>query len=91
LTCCVHFAFILSLNRKTELPVNFFEKMSSRCGHAGLSVVFGWETKKLPEEILALRADRCYTIPMTKPHIRRLNLAMSIGIVLHEALRQQSI
>jgi tRNA (cytidine/uridine-2'-O-)-methyltransferase len=54
-------------------------------------LVFGRETKGLPEEILALHSDRCYTIPMTNPHIRSLNLAMSAGIVLYEALRQQSI
>jgi tRNA (cytidine/uridine-2'-O-)-methyltransferase len=53
--------------------------------------IFGRETKGLPEEILALHADRCYTIPMSNPHIRSLNLAMSAGIVLYEALRQQSI
>jgi tRNA (cytidine/uridine-2'-O-)-methyltransferase len=53
--------------------------------------IFGRETKGLPEEILALHADRCYTIPMTNPYIRSLNLAMSAGIVLYEALRQQSI
>lgn len=51
--------------------------------------VFGRETKGLPEEILALHAYRCYTIPMSNPQIRSLNLAMSAGIVLYEALRQQ--
>ncbi|MCI5144203.1 MAG: tRNA (cytidine(34)-2'-O)-methyltransferase [Candidatus Electrothrix sp. AR3] len=51
-------------------------------------LIFGRETKGLPEEILALYSDRCYTIPMTNPHIRSLNLAMSAGIVLYEALRQ---
>jgi tRNA (cytidine/uridine-2'-O-)-methyltransferase len=62
--------------------------------HAAFSpgdyLIFGRETKGLPEEILALYADRCYTIPMSNPHIRSLNLAMSAGIVLYEALRQQS-
>ncbi len=52
-------------------------------------LIFGRETKGLPEEMLALHRDRCYTIPMTNPHIRSLNLAMSAGIVLYEALRQQ--
>ena len=51
-------------------------------------LIFGRETKGLPEEILALYSDRCYTIPMSNPHIRSLNLAMSAGIVLYEALRQ---
>ena len=51
--------------------------------------VFGKETKGLPEEILALYQERCYTIPMSNAKIRSLNLAMSAGIVLYEALRQQ--
>ncbi len=51
-------------------------------------LIFGRETKGLGEEILALYKDRCYTIPMMNAHIRSLNLAMSAGIVLYEALRQ---
>lgn len=54
----------------------------------GSRLVFGKETKGLPEEILALYADRCYTIPMSNHRIRSLNLAMCAGIVLYEALRQ---
>lgn len=53
-------------------------------------LVFGRETKGLPEEILTYYQDRCYTIPMTNPNIRSLNLAVSTGIVLYEALRQQN-
>lgn len=54
-------------------------------------LVFGKETKGLPEETLQLYSDRCYTLPMNNPHIRSLNLAMTAGIVLYEALRQCSI
>lgn len=54
----------------------------------GSRLVFGKETRGLPEEILALYADRCYTIPMSNSRIRSLNLAMCAGIVLYEALRQ---
>ncbi len=54
----------------------------------GACLIFGRETKGLPKEILALYEDRCYTIPMQNDHIRSLNLAMSAGIVLYEALRQ---
>ncbi|MFH1216257.1 MAG: tRNA (cytidine(34)-2'-O)-methyltransferase [Pseudomonadota bacterium] len=52
-------------------------------------LIFGKETKGLPEDILRLYHDRCFTLPMTNPHIRSLNLAMAAGIVLYEALRQQ--
>ncbi len=54
-------------------------------------LIFGKETKGLPEEILALYRDRCYTVPMVNNHIRSLNLAMSAGIVLYEGLRQVRI
>nr|WP_321468235.1 tRNA (cytidine(34)-2'-O)-methyltransferase [uncultured Desulfobulbus sp.] len=54
----------------------------------GDKLVFGKETKGLPEDLLTLYSDRCLTIPMSNPHIRSLNLAMSAGIVLYEALRQ---
>lgn len=56
--------------------------------HPGSYLVFGKETKGLPEEIIALYSDRCYTIPMSNNRIRSLNLAMCAGIVLYEALRQ---
>ncbi len=52
-------------------------------------LIFGKETKGIPEDILALYKDRCFSIPMSNPHIRSLNLAMAAGIVLFEALRQQ--
>jgi tRNA (cytidine/uridine-2'-O-)-methyltransferase len=52
-------------------------------------LVFGKETKGLPNDILNDYHERCYTLPMMNPHIRSLNLAMTVGIVLYEALRQQ--
>jgi len=54
-------------------------------------LVFGRETKGLPEELITLYKDRCYTIPMSNSNIRSLNLACAASIVLYEALRQQSI
>ncbi|PIE59269.1 MAG: tRNA (uridine(34)/cytosine(34)/5-carboxymethylaminomethyluridine(34)-2'-O)-methyltransferase TrmL [Desulfobulbus propionicus] len=54
----------------------------------GAKLVFGKETKGLPEELLALYHDRCYTVPMMNNSIRSLNLATTAGIVLYEALRQ---
>lgn len=54
----------------------------------GDKLVFGKETKGLPEDLLRLYSDRCYTVPMKNTNIRSLNLAMTAGIVLYEALRQ---
>ena len=50
-------------------------------------LLFGRETKGLPEPLLAANPERCLTIPM-RPNARSLNLATSAGIVLYEALRQ---
>ena len=55
--------------------------------HQGDFLVFGRETKGLPEPLLAAHAERCLTIPM-RPQTRSLNLATAVGIVLFEAVRQ---
>lgn len=57
----------------------------------GDMLIFGKETKGLPEEIRGLYSDRCYTIPMENANIRSINLAMAAGIVLYEALRQNNL
>lgn len=54
----------------------------------GDCLVFGRETRGLPEGLLNANADRCLTIPMDNPNVRSLNLATSVGIVLYEAIRQ---
>ncbi len=54
----------------------------------GDCLVFGRETKGLPEELLRANPDRCLTIPMLNARVRSLNLATSVAIVLYEALRQ---
>ena len=51
-------------------------------------LVFGRETKGLPEALLAENYGRCIRIPMM-PDARSLNLSNSVAIVLYEALRQQ--
>jgi tRNA (cytidine/uridine-2'-O-)-methyltransferase len=53
-------------------------------------LVFGRETRGLPEELLRANWSNCLTIPMPNPRIRSLNLATAVGIVLFEALRQLS-
>lgn len=51
-------------------------------------LVFGRETRGLPEELLRENWDRCLTIPMLNAKVRSLNLANAVAIVLYEALRQ---
>jgi tRNA (cytidine/uridine-2'-O-)-methyltransferase len=50
-------------------------------------LVFGRETKGLPESMLAANRERLLTIPMQGT--RSLNLATAVAIVLFEAVRQQ--
>ncbi len=50
-------------------------------------LIFGRETRGLPESLLAAHPAESLTIPMV-PGARSLNLATAAGIVLFEALRQ---
>jgi tRNA (cytidine/uridine-2'-O-)-methyltransferase len=54
-------------------------------------LVFGRETKGLPESLLAEHPGALLTIPMVEESTRSLNLATSVGIVLYEAVRQRSL
>jgi tRNA (cytidine/uridine-2'-O-)-methyltransferase len=71
----------------------FFLTTKSRCRYYDVNfepddfLVFGRETKGLPEGLLAANAEGCITIPMHG--IRSLNLATAVAIVLFEAMRQQ--
>jgi tRNA (cytidine/uridine-2'-O-)-methyltransferase len=51
-------------------------------------LIFGRETRGLPEDVLHANWERCLTIPMPNKNIRSLNLATSVGIVLYEAIQQ---
>jgi tRNA (cytidine/uridine-2'-O-)-methyltransferase len=52
-------------------------------------LVFGRETKGLPEEIIRHARDHALRIPMAPGGTRSLNLATAVAIVLYEAIRQQ--
>ena len=52
-------------------------------------LLFGKETKGLPEELLAKHYDRCLRIPI-RSEARSLNLSNSVAVVAFEALRQQA-
>ncbi|MFT4546985.1 MAG: tRNA (cytidine/uridine-2'-O-)-methyltransferase [Pseudoalteromonas tetraodonis] len=56
--------------------------------HDGDYLVFGRETKGLPEEMMAKNPDACLTIPMVEGSTRSINLATSVSAVLFEAIRQ---
>lgn len=50
-------------------------------------LVFGPETRGLPEDLLKKNAETAITIPML-PNQRSLNLSNSVSIVTYEAIRQ---
>ena len=52
------------------------------------SLIFGPETRGLPEALLKENWDRCLKIPMSNPKVRSLNLANSVAVALYEAIRQ---
>jgi len=75
-TSKIHFA-----TTKTKKP--YFKTKFN----VGDFIIFGSETKGINENILNKYKNRCITIPMTK-NGRSLNLAVSTGIILYEAIRQ---
>lgn len=54
----------------------------------GDCLIFGCESRGLPEELLRENPESLVTIPMPNPKVRSLNLATSVAVVLYEALRQ---
>ena len=51
-------------------------------------VLFGKETKGLPEDVLKKYIDKTIRIPM-RPTLRSLNLSNSVAIVVYDILRQK--
>ena len=54
-------------------------------------LVFGNEPEGLPDALLDANTGRVYTIPLKRDHVRSLNLATAVSIVLYEALRQAGV
>jgi tRNA (cytidine/uridine-2'-O-)-methyltransferase len=53
----------------------------------GDALVFGCESRGLPEELLATHAEQCLRIP-TQPEVRSLNLSNSVAVAAYEVVRQ---
>jgi tRNA (cytidine/uridine-2'-O-)-methyltransferase len=67
-------------------PKVYFEAPFERDCH----VVFGSETKGLPQEILTKYSSQTYSLPMYSDKVRSLNLSNVATTVAYEALRQIS-
>jgi len=70
------------LTTKTK-SVHFDAKFQS-----GDYMVFGPESKGLPEELIEEQSANTLTIPMVEGATRSLNLATAVSIVLYEGMRQ---
>ncbi|MBR0535576.1 MAG: tRNA (uridine(34)/cytosine(34)/5-carboxymethylaminomethyluridine(34)-2'-O)-methyltransferase TrmL [Clostridia bacterium] len=72
------FFFFTTKARQTHSDVTYPDKSY---------LIFGKETKGLPEELLLEHPDECVRIPMIND-ARSLNLSNSVAIGVYEALRQ---
>jgi len=72
-------AFLSSHGKKSHYEIPFGED---------LFLVFGKESKGLPAEITEKYPEQLYKIPLFSEHIRSLNLANAVGIVVYEGNRQ---
>lgn len=56
--------------------------------HENVYLLFGKETRGLPEELLYANPEKCVRIPM-RDSLRSLNLSNSVAIAVYEVLRQK--
>jgi tRNA (cytidine/uridine-2'-O-)-methyltransferase len=89
----VHSSFEAMLKELASSRMVFFSAHASRRYFdfhflPGDCLVFGSETRGLPQEAHDFNADQIVQIPIDRSRVRSLNLATSVGAALFEALRQ---
>ena len=52
-----------------------------------LFLIFGKESKGLPKELIELNSEKTYKIPLFSEHIRSINLANAVSIVVYEGVK----
>lgn len=80
------------LNANPNANFYFFTTKSQKihsdiCFNEGDFLVFGKESRGLPEELLVAHKENCARIPMIA-ETRSLNLSNSVAIAIYEGLRQ---
>lgn len=74
--------FLSSHGKKAHWSIKFTDN---------LFLVFGKESVGLPKKITDRNKENLFKIPMFSEHIRSLNLANAVSIVVYEGLKQLSI
>ena len=52
-----------------------------------LFLIIGKESKGLPKELIKLNSENTYKIPLFSEHIRSINLANAVSIVVYEGIK----
>jgi len=72
-------AFLSSHGSKNHWDIPFEDNMF---------LVFGKESVGLPKSLVQAHPDKLYKIPLYSEHVRSLNLANAVGIVVYEGIKQ---
>ena len=73
--------FLSSRGEQQHWSINYVDNMF---------LVFGKESVGLSKSIVEKHADKLYKIPLYSEHVRSLNLANAVSIVVYEGLKQIS-
>lgn len=76
-----NFTYFSSHGEKSHWSIDYEDDMF---------LIFGKESVGLPQKILDRNPDKIHKIPLYSPHIRSLNLANAVSIVVYEGLRNIS-
>jgi tRNA (cytidine/uridine-2'-O-)-methyltransferase len=81
------------LRQHSDKRLLFFSKRASRsyaqaCYQEDDYLIFGPETRGLPQPLLDAHPEHAYSIPMMGSGVRSLNLSNAVSIVVYEGLRQ---
>lgn len=71
--------YLSSHGAKSYLDIDFEDDMF---------LIFGKESVGLPKKIIEKNPEQLFKIPIHSPHIRSLNLANAVSIVVYEGLRK---
>jgi tRNA (cytidine/uridine-2'-O-)-methyltransferase len=63
--------------------------LTAPLGREPLYLVFGGETRGLPDAIRESFAGVTYRIPIFSPSVRSLNLSNAVAVIVYDALRRQ--